>query len=380
MRDLKMTLAMRLLFAAAPLLFVFATAACGGDGDESKSRPATAGQKTREVELVKAVKPNADRLVEALRKNDLTGARAAYEAYDAGWNGIEVYTNVRDRKLYNDIEVEIQAKIGDALASPQPNLAGLVPQAEAMARKYNEVIALSEKGPPLSPLFDDLATLRIVRADLRIVTAALNAGDAGKARTSFANFKKGYPNAQPLIKTRSETAEQEVSAALNAADAKIQQSNAADELKPLVATLTERYNFGVNLLNAAARNADLGKKSIADADLANLTALNEVQNQLKASFAAWNSDNYRLAASANTAALDAFQKVQPALAAKSSDAPLKTSIDNYTALTIAPADPTKAAAANKAAVEAVGIAQQVIAGQFWTDQKVKDHIAGLPKA
>src|SRR4051794_23193740 len=96
-----------------------ALVACSGGGDSKPAQPSqpetkpsaaatapNAAAQTKEVELVKTPKPFADKLVEALKKNDLPGALAAYEAYDGAWNGIEVYTNFRDRKLYGEIEVD----------------------------------------------------------------------------------------------------------------------------------------------------------------------------------------------------------------------------------------------------------------------------------
>ena len=130
------------------------------------------------------------------------------------WNGIEVYTNFRDRKVYNDLEVELQHKIGEVLTEKSPNLASLVPMAEAMTKKYDEVIALSVKGPALHPLFDDVATVRIVRADLRIVSAALQAGDVAKARTSYGKFKTGYAQAKPLMVARMGAGEADVTPAM----------------------------------------------------------------------------------------------------------------------------------------------------------------------
>jgi hypothetical protein len=35
---------------------------------------------------------------------------------------------------------------------------------------------------------------------------------------------------------------------------------------------------------------------------------------------------------------------------------------------------------NDAALTAVGLARQVLVGQFWTDPKVQSFVAGLPKA
>lgn len=354
------------------------TATAAGSSSSPSSAPAST---TKEVENVKTVRPVIDQMTAAFQKADLKAARDAYELYDSTWNGIEVYVNYRDRAMYGDLETDLQAKIADALSADKPNFPALVTLSQQLAKRYDDAIALVTKGPALSPLFDDLATLRIVRADLRVVTAALGANDVSKAKTYFAKFKANYSKAQPLVQQRSATAEPEVRAALAAADAKFQQPAATvDELKPLVATLTDRYNFGVNLLNAAARNTNLEKKAVTDADKQDLAALNELQNQLLASVTAWNTGDYARAAAAKAAADAAFQKVQANLAARSADAPLKTALDNYGALAGAAGDEVKAASTNKAAIEQASIAQQVIAGQFWTDPALKSYLATLPTA
>ena len=334
-----------------------------------------------EVEHVKSAKPKVDALIAALKKNDLPASLAAYEQYDAVWNGVEVYVNFRSRELYGALETDLQAKIADGLAAKTPNLAAVVPNAEALGRKYDEAIALVQKGPALSPLFDDLATLRIVRADLRIVTAAIAANDLPKARASFAMFQSNVAKADPLIKQRSAAASADVADALAKADAGFKAPGAtADSVKPLVAALTDRYNFGVNLLNAAARNADLKKSAATEADVAALTALNDIAILLTKSQAAWTAGTYPAASDAAKAASGAqFEKVKPALQPKAADAALKTALDNYGNLAGAAGDATKVRAANRAALDAVAIAQQSVAGQFWTDAKLQSALAALPK-
>ena len=59
----------------------------------------------------------------------------------------------------------------------------------------------------MSPLFDDLATVRFARADLQqIITPALTRNDLAKARTGWTAFKAKYPAALDLVKFRSVTA------------------------------------------------------------------------------------------------------------------------------------------------------------------------------
>ncbi len=354
-----------------------ASTASATAASRTASRPVT-----REVELVSGVRPTIDVITEALRKNDLAAARAAYETYNARWNGVEVYVNFRSRALYGDLETDLEAKLADGLSAAKPDLAKLVPVSEALARKYDEALALVQKGPALSPLFDDLATLRIVRADLRIVTAAVAANDLPKARASFARFQTEYPQAQPLIRLRSASAEAEVSAALANLDSGFKAPNAtAETIKSLVAALTDRYNFGVNLLNAAARNADLAKQTHTDADVQELAALNTIALSLQKSLAAHTAANYAASGDAAKAAAGAnFDAAKAPLAAMAADAALKTALDNYAALAAAAGDATKAQAANKAALEAVAIGQQVIVGQFWTDAKLQAAIVALPKS
>ena len=141
--------------------------------------------------------------VTALEKQDAAGAKAAFEAYDSGWNGIEVYINVRSADMYAALEKNFQTRITEGLKAPKPDIAKLLPDVKAMLAKYDEMIAMVEKGKPLNRLYDDVARLRIVRAHLREVTPALKAGDIAKARKSFGAFNDTWDNIEQLIKERS---------------------------------------------------------------------------------------------------------------------------------------------------------------------------------
>jgi len=209
---------------------------------------------SRELENVRSVPPYIDGRTAALRGNDVATARGAYEAYHAAWNGNEIYIQFRSRDTYNALEQDLQNRIAEGLETPHASLADLAPVSEALAKKYDEAILMVQAGASLHPLFDDLATLRTVRADLRIATAALADNDVVKARASFAAFRRNFPSAEPLIRARSTAASTEVDSAVDAAEVKFADpAITADDLKPLVANVTERYNFGVNLMNAAAR-------------------------------------------------------------------------------------------------------------------------------
>jgi hypothetical protein len=49
------------------------------------------------------------------------------------------------------------------------------------------------------------------------------------------------------------------------------------------------------------------------------------------------------------------------------DVPLKKALDGYTAVSAQPGDVATVRAANKSALEAVAIALQTVAGQFWAN-------------
>ncbi|HEX8969719.1 MAG TPA: FTR1 family protein, partial [Chloroflexota bacterium] len=80
-----------------------------------------------EATLVAGPRRRLEDLATALQRQDVGSARAALDAYDAEWNGIEVYVNVRSRALYGEIESHYQADITSALQQPQPDTARILP-------------------------------------------------------------------------------------------------------------------------------------------------------------------------------------------------------------------------------------------------------------
>jgi hypothetical protein len=161
------------------------------------------GTERFEVKSIKAVRPTLVETLTALQQRDITRARAGFAAYDSAWNGIEFYINTRSREMYNTLEHEYQARIDKGLAASNPDIPALTADAQTMLAKYDEAIAMVEKATPLSPLFDDVARLRIVRADLRQVTPALKAGNLDKARKAFTAFDDNWDSIEDLVKARS---------------------------------------------------------------------------------------------------------------------------------------------------------------------------------
>jgi hypothetical protein len=156
-----------------------------------------------EVTSVKAVRPTLVDTIAALQRRDVAGAKAAFEAYDSSWNGIEMYINTRSKDMYDALEHVLQARIEKALNAPNPDVPAVLADAQAMLVKYDEAIDMVAKAAPLNPLYDDIARLRIVRAHLREVVPALKAGNFDKARKSFAAFDTEWDSIEDMIKARS---------------------------------------------------------------------------------------------------------------------------------------------------------------------------------
>lgn len=179
-----------------------ALAVFGQTGPAGAVEAAKAGERF-DVAGVKSVRPTLVDTVAALQKGDVAGAKAAFEAYDSLWNGIEMYVNTRSKDMYDTLEHVLQARIEKALSSPNPDVAAILTDAQTMLAKYDEAIDMVAKAPPLNPLWDDIARLRIVRAHLREVVPALKAGNFAKARKSFAAFDDNWDSIEDMIKAHS---------------------------------------------------------------------------------------------------------------------------------------------------------------------------------
>jgi tetratricopeptide (TPR) repeat protein len=156
-----------------------------------------------EVASVKAVRPTLVDTIAALQKGDVVAAKAAFEAYDSLWNGIEVYVNTRSKDMYDALEHVLQARIEKALNAPNPDTAALLADSQAMLVKFDDAIDMVSKASPLNPLYDDVARLRIVRAHLREVVPALKAGNFDKARKSFMAFDDTWDSIEDMVKAHS---------------------------------------------------------------------------------------------------------------------------------------------------------------------------------
>ncbi len=144
---------------------------------------APAGPTRFEVISVKAVRSTLVNTIAALKKPDLAAAKEAFEAFDSGWNGVEVYISVRYPEMYKELEGNLETRNIAGLNAPTPNTAALLSDAQTMLAKYDDTIGILEKATPLNRFHDDVTRLRIVRVNLREVTLALKTGKLTRPST-----------------------------------------------------------------------------------------------------------------------------------------------------------------------------------------------------
>jgi hypothetical protein len=71
---------------------------------------APAAEERFEISSIKAIRPTLVDTITALQQRDIARAKAAFEAYDSGWNGIEVYVNTRSKDMYRTSRARIPAQ------------------------------------------------------------------------------------------------------------------------------------------------------------------------------------------------------------------------------------------------------------------------------
>jgi hypothetical protein len=340
--------------------------------------PMASADNKQEINTLKSLSPFISAWQSAISKKNIPAAKVAEEKYEAKWQGLEVYINHRSLPLYIDMEVDTQFAIRDELEKAKPDFSLLKKLNVHLKEDLNASIQMAQSGPVLSPLFKDLVSLRELRGkSLNIARKALSSTspDINKAKDGLLIFKNGFPSVASLIDTRSTTAGDEIEAALTAATAVFSDPNATvEQMTTANSKLVTRYGFGVNLVNAAARTANLKKLAITDSDKQNLTQLNVINLALVKD----------LPAAGETGANSNFAVLQPALESLGRRinivGTLRTALAAYDkSVKASPSNAADIASAKKTALEAVAITQQALVGQFWGSLALQTFLNSLPK-
>src|SRR5438552_15138466 len=67
----------------------------------------TPTQERFEVSAIKGVRPFLVDMLTAIQQGDVPRAKGVFEAYDAAWNGSEVYIITRSRALYQVLQLDL---------------------------------------------------------------------------------------------------------------------------------------------------------------------------------------------------------------------------------------------------------------------------------
>ena len=218
---------------------------------------ANSSEERFEISAVKAARPFLVDTIAAIQQGNVARAKEAFDAYDTAWNGIEVYINVRSRALYQVLELELQAKISKGFDVPQPDMSALLSDAQTMLAKYDEAIEVIAKAPPLNPIYDELARLRIVRAHLREVNPALKVGNIAKARKSFEAFNDQWFDIEDFVRAQSLDAYVAIERGMLAIEDALLMTEkpAVDQVIALVTAVMTPYNAIVAEVQRQARAA-----------------------------------------------------------------------------------------------------------------------------
>jgi len=334
---------------------------------------------SKEVATLKTLAPFIATWKSAIAKKNIEAAKQAAEKYEAKWQGLEVYINHRSLPFYRDMEIDTQFAIEDELEKDAPDFELLTKQIKHLKYDLDGAIQMAKTGPALSPLFEDLVTLRELRAKtLYVARTALNSEtlDVAKAKTSFNAFKSAFPSVELLIEARSETALDDIQTALETANKVFSDKNSTPEqLAQANVNVINAYAFGVNLVNAAARASNVTKLAINDADKKNLTQLNVIKLALE-------KDSLTVG---ETGSSSEFAKLQVPLEALGRSinivGTLRTALVGYdNAVKANPQNADSMKAAKKLALEAVAVTQQAFVGQFWGMSELTTFLDNLPKS
>jgi hypothetical protein len=207
-----------------------------------------------ELSAMKDVRPSLVKLAASLQKGDVAGSKAALESYETGRRGIELYLGARDKGAYQQFESNLRVKITVGLKAAKPDTSVLAADARTLLAKYDEMVATAAKAPPLNPLYDDVARLRIFRATLREVDLALRAGDFVKARAGLTVFNGRLDTVRDILKTRSPEALDAVTKGTAALDSELKGAKPdATKSMRMIAGMMSKYNVVLNEVSAEVR-------------------------------------------------------------------------------------------------------------------------------
>ncbi len=106
----------------------------------------TGADRTKKVEALKLLGTNLTATSEALKKNDLVAAKAAFTKFKAGWDDVEDSIKDKSADLYKDIEDNLGKLDRSLLRSDKPVVGEVQPAFDVLQEKYTTGIKMVEAG------------------------------------------------------------------------------------------------------------------------------------------------------------------------------------------------------------------------------------------
>ena len=210
------------VFLIAGLLLSLGLAAC------SDSSPTPAPTPTVKydggVSNLQKVGQNLTTSVDALNKNDLAGAKTAYQGFTSHWNDVEVFIRSWSSESYEDIQKSIVATGHDLLSTDSPDAHTVLADLNALQLKYKAAVGMVQHSVATntSPDADaingpdvEAATTKIsdylngqvakLVTDTQTFSAAVKSHDIAKSKAAYEAARFDYEGVEFLAEAFSET-------------------------------------------------------------------------------------------------------------------------------------------------------------------------------
>jgi hypothetical protein len=373
-------------------LFAGLAVALGVTGLASAYNPAAARISFGEdrVARVEAMAAELAEFTAAAQTCDLDTTREAFEDLESTWNAVEIDIQFPSPERYNFFEhvyLEDRVARGTGLeGDPVESCEKMVAFAQAQETTWAEVIDFLTNSPAVSPLFNDVATLRTINQGIRrartalegypeaVPQTAMTAPDPAGARDFWNQFVTEYPTAREIIAFRSPELAEEIDGLVAAVDAAFAGGGTLDfpGAAEALAALSARYNLGATLVTAAARNHINVRPDFNAEDPYTVGTLGDIVVALEGMRDAVALGTPEGAATAQSLYNDA---VQPNLTFKTGGPLSRADVALTNAVNAYVAGPTAQTA--QALLDQIAVAEQIFVGQYWGTPALVQFLAGI---
>lgn len=160
-------------------------------------------------------------VADALKKGDITTAKAAYKKFDDGWYDVEVEVRTRSKDLYREIE-DNMTKVGrELLRNDKPDAATIVPTVTNLQGSFDKALKTAQsdktavaKNTPISGAEVETATKKVSdylkgKSDSLVITTgafvtAVKARDLNKSKAAYQTARFDYESIEFLAEAFSE--------------------------------------------------------------------------------------------------------------------------------------------------------------------------------